>query len=376
MDQDRIKPQEEQETSPRKGLWTTIGNLGRKTREQSEALDNTTPSLESVRVPQVGRLLQEARQARRMTLDEAETATRIRSRYLAALETGEYDQLPTPGHVHGFLRNYAIYLGLDWEEVESLYRKERPTRHFDPGIFHPQNIALLPRRSLLRAELVLVLVIVLVIAVVGGGAFWIYGRPIFYPSPTLTFTPTARPVTATPQAAVIKASTATRGAFTPTPTETQPVLRTVTPTTPPTPTPTATATLNAPLVIATPTPLPTATPTSTPTRTQGVVLTIKIVERAWVQVSLDGQDQPGAILEVGDELTWNAQDSIYFICGNAGGVEVTVNGQVLGVLGERAQVVEKTWTPQGETGPTPGPSTPTAAPTATPAGTPTPTPSG
>ena len=41
------------------------------------------------------------------------------------------------------------------------------------------------------------------------------------------------------------------------------------------------------------------------------------------------------------------------ICGNAGGIEVTVNGQELGVLGERAQVVERVWGPEGEITPTP-----------------------
>jgi hypothetical protein len=72
-----------------------------------------------------------------------------------------------------------------------------------------------------------------------------------------------------------------------------------------------------------------------------------------MQVTVDDVEQPGELLEAGEERTWEGQYAIYFICGNAGGVEATVNGQELGVLGERAQVVEKTWTPEGEVTPTP-----------------------
>jgi hypothetical protein len=98
----------------------------------------------------------------------------------------------------------------------------------------------------------------------------------------------------------------------------------------------------------------------------GVVLEIVVIERAWMQVTVDEQEQPGELLEAGDERTWKAEHAIYFICGNAGGVEVTVNGEELGVLGGRAEVVEKTWTPEGEVKPvseregTPG-ATPTPA---------------
>ena len=83
------------------------------------------------------------------------------------------------------------------------------------------------------------------------------------------------------------------------------------------------------------------------------MLKVVVIERTWLQVTLDGQEQPGELLEADQEREWQANDSIYMICGNAGGIEVTVNGQELGTLGQRAQVVEKTWTPQGEVTPTP-----------------------
>jgi hypothetical protein len=89
---------------------------------------------------------------------------------------------------------------------------------------------------------------------------------------------------------------------------------------------------------------------------EGVTLSILVVERAWLQVTLDGQEQPGELLEVDEERAWEAEQSIRIVCGNAGGVEVTVNGEVLGALGGRAEVVERTWTPQGQATPTPAPS--------------------
>jgi hypothetical protein len=83
------------------------------------------------------------------------------------------------------------------------------------------------------------------------------------------------------------------------------------------------------------------------------VLEIKVLERSWMQATVDDAEQPGELLEAGEERTWKGQYAIYFICGNAGGVEATVNGQALGVLGGRAEVVEKIWSPEGEVTPTP-----------------------
>jgi cytoskeletal protein RodZ len=349
----------------------------RKTQSQQDEQAGDSDTSPRSFTSKVGQLLWETRQEKQLTLEQAEAVTRIRAKYLEALENGEYEKLPTQGHVFGFLRSYAIYLGLDWEEVSSLHMQERPSRHFDPGIFHPENIVLSPRRFSFKIDFVLGLVIVLIIVVVGAWAFWEYGRSLLYPSlfPTATFVPaTATPKSVVAGTATRVLATATRVPKTVTAQPTQTTMATATATRP-APTPTATATLNAPLPIATPTPLPTETPTPTPTRSEGVTLVIEIVERAWLQVTIDGQDQPSGILEAGETREWQATNTIYLICGNAGGVNVTVNGEDLGLLGERAQVVEKMWAPQGEVTPTPeaqeaepgsGTATPTTEPTPTP----------
>jgi len=85
------------------------------------------------------------------------------------------------------------------------------------------------------------------------------------------------------------------------------------------------------------------------------VLVVQIVERTWLQVTVDGEELKGELLQAEAERVWEGTNSIYLICGNAGGIEVTVNGEELGTLGERGQVVEKTWGPQGEISPEPTP---------------------
>lgn len=66
-------------------------------------------------------------------------------------------------------------------------------------------------------------------------------------------------------------------------------------------------------------------------------------------------------MEPGGQEAWEARQEIMLRLGNAGGVQVTVNGESLGVLGERQQVVEFAWGTEGEVKPAP-----TATATATP----------
>jgi hypothetical protein len=62
---------------------------------------------------EIGDSLREARQRRSLDFVQAEQVTKIRSRYLRALEDEQFDQLPSPTYVKGFLQTYADYLGLD-----------------------------------------------------------------------------------------------------------------------------------------------------------------------------------------------------------------------------------------------------------------------
>ena len=62
---------------------------------------------------EIGNSLREARVRQQLELSEVELATKIRGRYLRALEEESFDALPAQTYVKGFLRTYADYLGLD-----------------------------------------------------------------------------------------------------------------------------------------------------------------------------------------------------------------------------------------------------------------------
>jgi cytoskeletal protein RodZ len=83
-----------------------------------------------------------ARERKGVDLVRAERDTKIRVRYLSALETGEYRDLPGAVYTKGFLRNYAIYLGLDPEDVLRQWRRERGEATApEPAIVPPAPLA-------------------------------------------------------------------------------------------------------------------------------------------------------------------------------------------------------------------------------------------
>ncbi len=72
----------------------------------------------------LGSWLIEAREARGLTLEDAERDTRISRRYLQALEEEQFTVIPAPVYARGFLRSYSQYLGLDPQEAMARYPRE------------------------------------------------------------------------------------------------------------------------------------------------------------------------------------------------------------------------------------------------------------
>jgi hypothetical protein len=72
----------------------------------------------------IGNTLREARNRRKIDLSEAENATKIRARYLRAMENEEWDVLPGGAYTRAFVRTYANYLGLDGERLAEEYKRE------------------------------------------------------------------------------------------------------------------------------------------------------------------------------------------------------------------------------------------------------------
>jgi cytoskeleton protein RodZ len=79
-------------------------------------------------VPRIGETLREARMRRQIDIADVEQATKIRAKYLRALENEEFDLLPGPTFVRSFLKTYANYLGLDARVLVEEYR----THHEEP----------------------------------------------------------------------------------------------------------------------------------------------------------------------------------------------------------------------------------------------------
>src|ERR1700754_835772 len=73
-------------------------------------------------MPEIGATLREARMRARIDISEIESETKIRAKYLRALENEEWDLLPGPTYVKSFLRTYADALGLDGKLLIEEYK--------------------------------------------------------------------------------------------------------------------------------------------------------------------------------------------------------------------------------------------------------------
>jgi cytoskeletal protein RodZ len=112
-----------------------------------------------------------ARERKGVDLFRAERDTKIRARYLAALERGDYRELPGAVYTKGFLRNYALYLGLDPDEILLQWRRERGEgTAADPVLVVPRTVTA-PRQGITISPkvfggLLLALVVVVVVGYV------------------------------------------------------------------------------------------------------------------------------------------------------------------------------------------------------------------
>ena len=318
----------------------------------------------------LGQMLREARERKQISFEAVEEATRIRQRFLQALEQGDYGDLPGETYVRGFLRTYAIYLELDPEEVMALYEgregegKATPPQ---PGFFQPMDLSM-AAPPWLTPDLLIGAILVVVLLAFGTWATWRYLPPVMktqllswrttatvIPSPTAA-TPVALPAltpSATPTTVPTAMPTAAPTAM---PSDTPTTLPTVVITVEPTATPTS-------LPTSTSTSVPTSAPTDTPTSRVSPVIEVelRIVEYAWLRVLVDGEEVFVGSLEAGTMQTWRGRESVVIRCGNAGGVEAIVNGEPLGLLGERGQVVDVEWLAEGVS-PAPEAITPTVTP--------------
>jgi hypothetical protein len=126
---------------------------------------------------EIGNSLREARIRRELDFAQAEVATKIRAKYLRALEDEQFEILPAETYVKGFLRTYAEYLGLDGQ----LYVDEFNSRFVSGDDHEPRvrrSAARPPRRSrhigtslfVIALAAVAVVIVVVIAAWKNGGS--------------------------------------------------------------------------------------------------------------------------------------------------------------------------------------------------------------
>jgi hypothetical protein len=123
---------------------------------------------------EIGSTLREARMRARIDITEVETRTKIRAKYLRALENEEWDLLPGPIYVKSFLRTYGDYLGLDSRLLIDDFKRrfERPS----DGELRPIAALHRERERAARGPLVppwaviagVLVAVVLVLAIIGS----------------------------------------------------------------------------------------------------------------------------------------------------------------------------------------------------------------
>lgn len=307
---------------------------------------------------EIGHILREARENKGLTLEDVQTNIRINVRYLSALESGNYSALPTPVHVRGFLRNYARYLGLDpqplldryltvqGQDVRAVARSEEDISPDNPLVerqdqpfFDPVNLEVNGKGfdsvsnggssgSMLQIVIILALVIALALIanrfipmLMGSGGegnvvqeFTSAIQEVVAdvtgatPTPTEEITPEQSPgssviVEGTEQP-IVGTSRNNPGAADGTPTPTRPPL---------------------------------------PATLDEIQLKLDILERTWVEVTIDGNVVSSGIARANDSLEWTAQTEAKVLTGNAAGVFVTINDVALGRLGGRGERHEEVW---------------------------------
>lgn len=309
----------------------------------------------------LGAQFRRAREDRRLTFDQIERQTRIRAHYLEAIELGNFGVIPSPVQLRGFVRNYARAVGLDPDlmlgQVEEALanpggrRQKKTKKDATSGDTPPDGSAVIP------------------------DTLETYRAPVIVPRAShsnieVTAAPTYAPRTHNPLRTIFAVIVATvlTGVIiggllvaindlaekSNQPTRPSPLMEI------------NNNINNPPPIIATSTPTLGAVlpPPVNPNQTlelnspSSLYIALTALQRAWVRVITDGTTQFEGILAPGDGVGYPANQSITLKTTNAGGLQVTINGQEFR-LGEPRQPFEQTFTLDGLI-------TPTFAPTNTP----------
>jgi cytoskeletal protein RodZ len=301
-------------------------------------------------------MLRSAREERGISLPEAERETKIRQKYITALEDDNLAGLPGPVYARGFLRNYANYLGLDADDVVDMFdQQSQPTREKiraargqPPGkpasrpdtekiSIQPLSSERIDTRVRYGTQYIALSLLAIPLIIVFYFVYNAYAGPRSTNAPIPTTT--VRPATVTPlPATTVIVGGPGNGAF-----NTPTIFIPATPGSDAIQSITATA---AAAAITNTAPL-------TPTVAAAADITVKVTvtdHDAWMSVTVDGvQKFSGTLAKGGTTRTWNGKNTIQIRTGRADSVRVTVNGTDIGLMGTPTnQIVEKRWDKSGK----------------------------
>jgi cytoskeletal protein RodZ len=250
----------------------------------------------------VGNTLRKERERQQRAVSEIAEDLCITQRYLLALEEDDLKSLPGTFFYKSFVRQYAALLGLDPAKLQSAI--EHVTGEDQPPPPEPTRDPIVSEanRRLFADRRIAVPVIGLVVAVLGCSgvySWWTKARQYAAANPVAKVTGSAPVKLPAPDAAAVK-----------------------------------------PQIVPA-----AATVEETPDGVNKVVVNVSATEKTWVSIVADGRTIFSGVLEPTQTKTLKSTDSAWLKVGNAGGVEVKLNGKPLPPIGTRGQVREVVLTP-------------------------------
>ncbi len=270
-------------------------------------------------MPSLGEEFRAAREARKLSLSDVSEQIHIRAVYLQGIEDENWSAIAAPVYVRGFLRTYARFLGVDPERAIDRYNETLAGAE-------PVQTAVGAYRSVDFDEprptspLVWILggVAVLLVLLVGFTYVQML-RGNSAPAPTAASSPAPAASGAAPAGTAAAASPGSGSAAAAVP-----------------------GALPAPAASgASGFPNPASTMPGGPLAATAT-LTVHTVANSWLRVVVDGKSEFEGLLPAGSDKTFHGHIATVRV-GNAGGVEVAVNGRSLGTLGAPGSVVERSF---------------------------------
>jgi cytoskeleton protein RodZ len=250
----------------------------------------------------IGHDLKAVRLGKQVALEQVAADTHISMRHFQSLEEGRYRDLPGGMYDRAFLRSYCVYLGLDPDEYLRRYEEESASPS-DRAVKTKLRAAQIPAQPL-RIPPLLIWSVMLLVSVAGlyFSRRWI--AAVF--SPYFSHSPATRLAASLPSPPPPQVKAAKQ------PEQQPPAEEAVT-----------------------------TKPTPPAEEVPGKIhLKFQAVNACWISVISDGNQIPPKTLQPGQNSSYNANERFEIVLGNAGGVNLTINGKPAKPLGKQGSVLK------------------------------------